>query len=105
MSFAYKIVCCYVYARSEENNQFFVKKRHFSFSQPLYADNEEKRFLSLPQSSPRRSIRFSNLRVPELSSSQISSDDCSYENSMVSQVQKCVMVVFQTKGRETSIFL
>ena len=84
------------------------KKRHFSFSQPRYADNKEKRLLSLSQSSPRRSIRFSNLRVPEPSSSQISSDDCSYdsyENSMVSQVQKFVMVVFQTKGCEASIFL
>ena len=94
-----------MYARSEENKQFFVKKAAFQLTQPQYADNEERRLLSLSQSSPRRSIRFSNLRIPEPSSSQISSNDCSYENSVVSQVQKCVMVVIQTKGCEASIFL
>ena len=89
----------------KKTNNSLSKKRHSSFSQPQYADNEERRLLSLSQSSPRRSICFSNLRVPEPFSSQISSDDCSYENSMVSQVQKCVMVVFQTKGCEASVFL
>ena len=81
------------------------KKRHSSFSQQRYADNEKRRLLSLSQLSPRRSLRFSNLRVPEPSSSQISSDDSSYENSMVSQVQKCVLVVFQTNGCEAITLL
>lgn len=80
------------------------KKRNSSFSQQRYAENEKRRLLSIPPLSPRRSIRFSTLRVPEPTSSQTCLSDSSFENSMLFQVQKYVLVDFQTKGCEASVF-
>lgn len=87
----------------KKNTTSMSKRRHSNLPYQRTVENEKRRFLSVSQASPRRSLCFSRLKVPQLSSSQLPLDGSSYAMSMFLQVQECVLVFFQTKGGEANI--